>query len=208
MWKKFLYSIPPFTLLPKHYIYLSSLSSLYTNQIFLESLNFQSNNDTVSYRNMFTAPFPTSTVTLSGESVTSPPRHVRFRSVVSFATATFTEEQQHKAAPYLRPHHGMALSATLYDILGIRATASGEEIRAAYRRLARVCHPDVAPVERKESSAGEFMKIHAAYCTLSDPEKRDSYDRSLFRRQQRPVKTTSSGASGYGGRNWETDQCW
>ncbi|RDY08548.1 Chaperone protein dnaJ 11, chloroplastic, partial [Mucuna pruriens] len=103
--------------------------------------------------------------------------------------------------------HSMASCTTLYQILGIRATASAEEIKAAYRRLARICHPDAAPVDRKESSAGEFMKIHAAYCTLSDPEKRASYDRSLFRRQ-RPLTTTSSRFSGYSGRNWETDQCW
>ncbi|KAK7376099.1 hypothetical protein VNO78_34951 [Psophocarpus tetragonolobus] len=119
-------------------------------------------------------------------------RHVRLRSTVSFAT------------PYLSPH-SMASCTTLYEILGIRAAASAQEIKAAYRRLARVCHPDVVPVERKESSTGEFMKIHAAYCTLSDPEKRAIYDSSLFRRQ-RPLTTTSS--SGYGGRKWETDQCW
>ncbi|TKY55905.1 Chaperone protein dnaJ 11 [Spatholobus suberectus] len=101
----------------------------------------------------------------------------------------------------------MASCTTLYEILGLRAAASGEEIKAAYRRLARVCHPDVVPVGQKESSAWRFMKIHAAYCTLSDPEKRASYDRSLFR-PQRPLTTTSSQFSGYSGRNWETDQCW
>ncbi|KAG5050845.1 hypothetical protein JHK87_003043 [Glycine soja] len=144
---------------------------------------------------MFTAHFPTFTATLSGKRVSSPPRQVRFRLTVSFAIATCTEEQRHKTASYLGPHHGMASCAMLYEILGIRAAASGMEIKAAYRRLARMCHPDVAPMERKESSASEFMKIHVAYCTLSDPEKRASSDRSLFRRHQRPLTTTSSGGS-------------
>ncbi|TKY55900.1 Chaperone protein dnaJ 11 [Spatholobus suberectus] len=154
---------------------------------------------------MITATFPTPTATFSCKRVPSPPRHVRFRSIVSFATAT-KEQQRHRPPSYLSPH-SMASCTTLYEILGICAAASFEEIKAAYRRLARVCHPDVAPVDRKESSAGEFMKIHAAYCTLSDPEKRASYDRSLFRHQP-PLTTTPSRSSGYSGRNWETDQCW
>nr|KYP60394.1 hypothetical protein KK1_022798 [Cajanus cajan] len=50
------------------------------------------------------------------------------------------------------------------------------------------------------------MKIHAAYSTLSDPDKRANYDRSLFRRQ-RPLSKAAA-FSGYTSRNWETDQCW
>uniref|UniRef100_A0A2P2N152 Uncharacterized protein MANES_02G104900 n=1 Tax=Rhizophora mucronata TaxID=61149 RepID=A0A2P2N152_RHIMU len=99
----------------------------------------------------------------------------------------------------------MALRASLYEVLGIPVGASGQEIKTAYRQLARTCHPDVAAVDRKDSSAGEFMRIHAAYSTLYDPEKRAVYDRKLFRRNQRPL---TAGLSGYGGRNWETDQCW
>ncbi|KAF7809656.1 Chaperone protein dnaJ 11, chloroplastic [Senna tora] len=100
----------------------------------------------------------------------------------------------------------MASCASLYEILGVYAGASNQEIKAAYRRLARVCHPDVAAIDGKNSSADEFMKIHAAYSTLSDPVKRANYDRSLFRRQ-RPL-TMASIFPGYTGRNWETDQCW
>jgi DnaJ-class molecular chaperone len=76
----------------------------------------------------------------------------------------------------------MASCTSLYEILGIASASSDQEIKAAYRRLARVSHPDVAAIDRKDSSADEFMKIHAAYSTLLDPEKRASYDRSLFRR--------------------------
>lgn len=106
---------------------------------------------------------------------------------------------------YLSPHP-MASCASLYQILGIPIGASSHEIKTAYRRLARTCHPDVAAIDCKDSSADAFIKIHAAYCTLSDPKKRAVYDQKLFRRN-RPL-TTVSGLSGYSGRNWETDQCW
>ncbi|KAI3724384.1 hypothetical protein L2E82_36158 [Cichorium intybus] len=70
------------------------------------------------------------------------------------------------------------------------------EVKAAYRRLARVLHPDVGS---SNSSADEFMKVHSAYSTLSDPAKRADYDRSL-------VQMRFSGS--YRSRRWETDQCW
>ncbi|KAJ4714206.1 Chaperone protein dnaJ 11 [Melia azedarach] len=100
----------------------------------------------------------------------------------------------------------MASCASLYEVLGIPTGATSQEIKTAYRRLARTCHPDVVGTNRKDSSPDEFIKIHAAYCTLSDPEKRAVYDQNLFRRR-RPL-TAMSGYSGYSGRNWETDQCW
>ncbi|KAG7967934.1 hypothetical protein I3843_08G125600 [Carya illinoinensis] len=100
-----------------------------------------------------------------------------------------------------------ATRTSLYETLGINTGATFQEIKTAYRRLARTCHPDVvAASDRKDSSAGEFMRIHAAYSTLSDPKKRADYDRKVFRRF-RPL-TTNSGFSGYTRRNWETDQCW
>uniref|UniRef100_F6I113 J domain-containing protein n=1 Tax=Vitis vinifera TaxID=29760 RepID=F6I113_VITVI len=106
----------------------------------------------------------------------------------------------------------MASSSSLYEVLGIPVSASGNEIKAAYRRLARVCHPDVVAMNQKETSANEFMKIHAAYSTLSDPDKRANYDQDLFRRR-RPVMATAmrtggSSFSGFSRRTWETDQCW
>jgi curved DNA-binding protein len=60
-----------------------------------------------------------------------------------------------------------------YAILGIEPAASAEEIRKAYRRLARRYHPDVS----KEDDAEErFKEVSEAYQTLSDPEKREAYD--------------------------------
>ena len=96
-------------------------------------------------------------------------------------------------------------SSSLYDVLGLRMGADTREVKAAYRKLARVLHPDVGS---GDSSADEFMKVHAAYTTLSDPEKRADYDRTLF--QRRVVRSSSPlrSASGYKSRRWETDQCW
>ncbi|KAJ1408790.1 DnaJ domain containing protein [Sesbania bispinosa] len=147
-----------------------------------------------------------SAANLTGNSVAPPPCRVRSRPIVAFATATATAEARSTWTEQPRTSYLNSSCTSLYEILGIPAGASNQEIKAAYRRLARVCHPDVAAIDRKNSSADEFMKIHAAYSTLSDPDKRASYDRSLFRRQ-RPLSTASI-FSGYSSRNWETDQCW
>ncbi|GMY05488.1 chaperone protein dnaJ 11, chloroplastic-like [Fagus crenata] len=117
----------------------------------------------------------------------------------------------------------MASTSSLYEVLGIPISASCHEIKAAYRKLARMCHPDVVAMNQKETSANEFMKIHAAYSTLSDPDKRANYDREIYSHRRGPyygsasTMTSSAGAaaaaamsgfSGYTRRNWETDQCW
>ncbi len=62
-----------------------------------------------------------------------------------------------------------------YDLLGIASSASREEIKRAYHRLAHQCHPDKNP---NDPSAEEFFKlINEAYETLQDLEKRAAYDR-------------------------------
>ncbi|KAF9676141.1 hypothetical protein SADUNF_Sadunf09G0107400 [Salix dunnii] len=105
----------------------------------------------------------------------------------------------------------MATASSLYEVLGLPMSATGHEIKAAYRKLARTCHPDVVSMNQKEMSAGEFIKIHAAYSTLSDPDKRENYDRDLYR-NLRPFgspsmrSATMAAASGYTSRKWETDQ--
>lgn len=107
-----------------------------------------------------------------------------------------------------------AAAATLYDVLGIPASATVGEIKAAYRRLARVCHPDVAAASRA-APADEFIRVHAAYATLTDPEKRVEYDRRVMAAAASSMASATVGRRPPGPfysssprRMWETDQCW
>src|SRR5258705_13238378 len=61
-----------------------------------------------------------------------------------------------------------------YAVLGISRTASDEEIKKAFRKLARQHHPDVA--KDKKAAEEKFKEINEAYEVLSDPEKRKKYD--------------------------------
>uniref|UniRef100_A0ACD5Y1Y1 Uncharacterized protein n=1 Tax=Avena sativa TaxID=4498 RepID=A0ACD5Y1Y1_AVESA len=95
---------------------------------------------------------------------------------------------------------------TLYELLGLRAGATGGEIKAAYRRLARELHPDVAG-----AAGDDFIRLHDAYGTLSDPDARARYDRDVVAQAyaQPPVARPSPHSFwGRPRRTWETDQCW
>ncbi len=61
-----------------------------------------------------------------------------------------------------------------YEVLGVPRDASQEEIKKAFRRLARQYHPDV---NRTKEAEEKFKEINEAYEVLSDPEKRAAYDR-------------------------------
>ena len=63
--------------------------------------------------------------------------------------------------------------ADLYEILGVDRDASFDEIKKAYRKLARSYHPDINPDPKM---AEKFKEITAAYEVLSDPDKRQNYD--------------------------------
>lgn len=144
-------------------------------------------------------------VTIRSSSISAVASTTPFRRSYSFPLASASTFEGSTRSPYLQRPHGMATTCiSLYEVLGLSMGASVQEIKSAYRRMARVCHPDVAAIERKDSSVDEFMRIHAAYSTLSDPAKRAVYDGNLYRKN-RPL--TSVGV-GYRGRNWETDQCW
>src|SRR5437868_10877620 len=65
-----------------------------------------------------------------------------------------------------------------YGALGVKKTASSEEIRKAFRKLARKYHPDVNPNDKK--SEEKFKEISEANDVLSDPKKRKIYDQLGF----------------------------
>ena len=81
-----------------------------------------------------------------------------------------------------------------YEILGVGKDASQDDIKKAYRKLARECHPDLHPGDDK--AAERFKEINEANETLSDENKRKQYD---FQREHPGMGGGFGGAGGFGG---------
>jgi len=64
-----------------------------------------------------------------------------------------------------------------YRELGLAPNASQEEIRRAYRQLARRYHPDHAPEGKRQEYEEKMKRVNAAYALLGDPQRRAEYDR-------------------------------
>src|SRR6202020_3032837 len=96
-----------------------------------------------------------------------------------------------------------------YKILGVSKTATQDEIRSAYRKLARKHHPDLNPNDKEANK--KFQQINEANEVLSDPENRKKYDQygkdwqhaDAFEKEQQEAggqgRRRSSGARGAGG---------
>ena len=69
----------------------------------------------------------------------------------------------------------MASKRDYYEVLQVSKTASAEEIKRAYRKMAVQFHPDKNPGDA--SAEEKFKELGEAYDVLSDPEKRAAYDR-------------------------------
>src|SRR5947209_1362795 len=84
----------------------------------------------------------------------------------------------------------MAERTDYYKVLGVGKNASDEEIKKAYRKLARQYHPDRNPGDKKAEE--RFKGISAAYDVLSDADKRKAYDRG-----QGPLGGFGMGGGGF-----------
>ena len=83
-------------------------------------------------------------------------------------------------------------SKDYYKVLGVKRAAPADEIRKAYRRLARKLHPDVNPGNK--AAEDKFKEVQEAYDILSEPKKREFYDRVGFYSDQ----AFQHGAEGFG----------
>lgn len=79
---------------------------------------------------------------------------------------------------------------THYDILGVSRDASSDEIKQAYRRLARKYHPDVNPGDPE--AVETFQRLSQSYHVLSDPDARARYDRQLDERDAPASQSTQA----------------
>jgi DnaJ-like protein len=85
-----------------------------------------------------------------------------------------------------------------YDVLGVEARATPDELRAAYRRAARDHHPDAG------GNAQRMSEVNAAWYVLGDPARRAAYDRGLARGPA-PGAATAGPAAGAAGEAWGVD---
>ena len=86
----------------------------------------------------------------------------------------------------------MATKRDYYEVLGVDKKASAEDIKKAYRKLAKECHPDLHPNDKQAEE--RFKELNEANEVLSDPEKRARYDQFGF---DGPQAGFGGGAGGF-----------
>ncbi len=90
----------------------------------------------------------------------------------------------------------MAIKRDYYEVLGITQSANDDEIKAAYRRLAKKFHPDI---NKDDDATDKFKEVSEAYEVLSDRQKRSTYDRFGHAGMSGAGANPFEGFSGMGG---------
>src|SRR6266849_7377574 len=81
-----------------------------------------------------------------------------------------------------------------YEVLGVQKSASSEDIKRAFRRLAKKLHPDA---NKKDATAAKFAELNSAYEILGEEKKRKAFDRGEIDAEGKP---RFQGFEGFGGR--------
>lgn len=90
-----------------------------------------------------------------------------------------------------------------YEILGLSKSATDDDIKKAYRKMAREHHPDMVKDSDKQGAERRFKEINEAYQVLGDAQKRKSYDQfgHAGAQYQNPNTSGFGGFGGFGGQN-------
>lgn len=81
----------------------------------------------------------------------------------------------------------MATKKDYYEVLGVNKNATDEELKKAYRKLAKQYHPDANP-DNKEEAEKKFKEVNEAYETLSNPQK----ERCMTNLEQMDLKASEA----------------
>ena len=95
----------------------------------------------------------------------------------------------------------MADKRDYYEVLGVSKTATDEEIKKAYKKLARKYHPDMNPGDKEAEE--KFKEVNEANEILSDPEKKARYDQFGFAGVDPSYGAGAGGGGGFGGMDFD-----
>ena len=90
----------------------------------------------------------------------------------------------------------MADKRDYYEVLGVDRNATDEEIKKAFRKAAKTCHPDLNPGDK--AAEQKFKEVNEAYSVLSDKEKKQRYDQFGHAGVDPSYGAGGPGAGGYG----------
>jgi DnaJ-class molecular chaperone len=93
-----------------------------------------------------------------------------------------------------------------YQVLGLPRTASADDIKKAYRRLARQYHPDLHSGSKKTEMEKKFKELNEANEVLSDPDKRKKYDQYGAQWEQAEAYEKARQQAGDQGFSWQQQQ--